>query len=905
MSHDEHDDVRDLFAAYQAGELSDEDRAFVDEHLDGCAECASLLDEVRPEEVPPKARLIDRLKQAIPLPRSNPLLLRGVLAGAATFFLGIVGYVIAEMETPAQESDAVMESMAVVAPVEIGRPPDVHRRQELPTGERDIFFPEARGDHNESAGEDSFKIKGDSTNFLSYIRGESLRPAGVYDTMGMGAGGGGGGRYGGRFGGRENLVRNGGPSVAIPFKPVEAVRAFQEKDAKPEEPALVARGGGSVKAKPQEEAPRMSRKIIRSGEMEFEIDSFDGAVGTLTKIAIEEQGFIATINSEKLQNGKVRGTVVVRVPPERLDTLLLKLRALGELKSQRIGSEDVTKHYLDLESRLRAARTMEERLLTIIKEGKGAIKDLLAAEKELGEWRTRIETMVGEINYYNNLIAHSTLTITLYEKEIRAPFGLVETEKVEMGLEVEEVEKAYTAALAAVAEAKGRVQRSELKQLGQGQFNAIVAFEAAPAQAGMLRDRFKQLGVLARLDINRSQEAQGGSGKPQDAKVLQNDTQFLVSIYNLVNVSPRETVVLNLACTDTEKAYKSVLDRVEKAAGRILSSNLSREKADLSTGRLQFQVRSADADALLQDIRTAGEVLKLDVTETQDVANSTRTKRGFQVNFFGLGTVQARETSTVVLAAKDVAEAYRQLLAAAKGVDARILTASLSESDRKTMTANLSIEFRREHEATIADAVAKAGDVYTRSATRATEGDSVTDSKLQIHFRFFNAAGIPARETVKLSIEVGDVEAVSKALESEYKGRVLDAKHTRDAGGRRESTLTIDLPLKEAAGAVERVKSLGSVLEHVSSRNAAVPDNDLALAHLELKLSNEVLVGHDSGPLANIRRGLAISLQAGSWALMLIMVGVCFVCPLLLALWGGLKLKRRLGAKPAAAAPAA
>src|SRR6185436_4006754 len=41
--------------------------------------------------------------------------------------------------------------------------------------------------------------------------------------------------------------------------------------------------------------------------------------------------------------------------------------------------------------------------------------------------------------------------------EIKAPFALVETERVEMGLEVEDVEKAQRDALAAIAEAKGRV----------------------------------------------------------------------------------------------------------------------------------------------------------------------------------------------------------------------------------------------------------------------------------------------------------------------------------------------------------------------------------------------------------------------------------------------------------------
>src|SRR5262249_56539617 len=91
----------------------------------------------------------------------------------------------------------------------------------------------------------------------------------------------------------------------------------------------------------------------------------------------------------------------------------------GELKSQRIGSQDITKQYTDLESRLKAARTMEERLLKIIKEGKGEIKDLLLAEKELGVWRTKIEELEGELRYYSNLVALSTLAVNLVEKEIR------------------------------------------------------------------------------------------------------------------------------------------------------------------------------------------------------------------------------------------------------------------------------------------------------------------------------------------------------------------------------------------------------------------------------------------------------------------------------------------------------
>src|SRR5262249_5628881 len=247
----------------------------------------------------------------------------------------------------------------------------------------------------------------------------------------------------------------------------------------------------------------------------------------------------------------VRGTIVVRVPPERLDGLVLDLRKelgkAGELKSQRIGSQDITKQYTDLESRLKAARTMEARLLEIIKSGKGEIKDLLAAEKELGVWRTRIEEFEGEKRYYDNLVSLSTLTITLSEKELRAPAVITEIERVNMGVEVEDVDKAQRAVVAAVTEAKGRITKSELKQHAAGQFSAVIPFEVGPEMSGPLRDRLRQLGTVTRLEIDRVQQPQDGSVPLHDTKSRRAETQFFLSLYNIVNVAPRETVHLNLA----------------------------------------------------------------------------------------------------------------------------------------------------------------------------------------------------------------------------------------------------------------------------------------------------------------------------------------------------------------------
>ena len=74
-------------------------------------------------------------------------------------------------------------------------------------------------------------------------------------------------------------------------------------------------------------------------------------------------------------------------------------------------------------------------------------------EKELSEWRTKIEAYEGERRYYDTMVAMSTLTIQLYEKEIRAAFGITETERVDAGVEVEDVEKAHKDLTAAVVEA--------------------------------------------------------------------------------------------------------------------------------------------------------------------------------------------------------------------------------------------------------------------------------------------------------------------------------------------------------------------------------------------------------------------------------------------------------------------
>ena len=661
------------------------------------------------------------------------------------------------------------------------------------------------------------------------------------------------------------------------------------------------RNGKEVLESKPSEQPN-PRKVIRTGELEYEVQSFDAAVATITRLVKNiKGGFIATVNSDKLANGKVRGSVVVRVPPENLDELIQELRAnlgkSGELKNQRIGSLDITKQYTDLESELKAARAMEERLLQIIKTGKGEIKDLVAAEKELGNWRTRIEKIEGELRYYANQVALSTLTIHLYEKEITAPFAVIEREQVHMGIEVEDVDQALQAAQKAVREAKGRITRAELKQPSQGQFSALLDFEVAPDAAGPLRDRLKQLGTVARFDISRLEETQGGippsssliiEGSEGGTKVKRADTRFHVHFYNLTDVPPRETIFLNLACSDVETAMKTLLARVDKAAGRVLSSNLTSTHGAQTQGDLQFQVKTTLADAVLEDIKSAGEVMALQVRETTNV-ETTRKKRGFHVKLWTLEATTARETDELQLACTDVAASYRLVQEAVLKVKGRVHNAQLNEQDRRNVTATLDFEVRRADEDAVRAALLKAGVVYTRKVSRAAEAENVVDSKVRWQVTFLNQATIPPRETYTFGIEVADVDqttAMLSALSGKHEGRTVEANISRERNGRVTGKLIYDVPIAEVRDLLDALKSAGIVRVQQIVKHPEVPDSSLAVARLDVTLSNaELIVPSDKGIVPSVRRGLSDSFTVLLWSLRILILGLCVLLPWALVIW--------------------
>ncbi|MCS7045546.1 MAG: DUF4349 domain-containing protein, partial [Gemmataceae bacterium] len=583
---------------------------------------------------------------------------------------------------------------------------------------------------------------------------------------------------------------------------------------------------------PQSQPPAIQRKVIRTGDVEFEVDVFDSAVATVTRLVSAVPGaFVATVNSDKLPNGKVRGSMVVRMPPEHLDKFLLDLRKelskVGELKGQKIGSVDVTKLYYDLESRLRAARAMEERLLEIIKKGKGEIKDLLAAERELGTWRTKIEEMEGEIRYYNNQISLSTLTIHLEEKEIRAAAAIVVTEHVTLKIETDDVEKSLQTALAAVADAKGRITKSDLKQHAAGQFEAILQFEVAPAAAGSVRDRLKNLGIVTHQDSQRLQQAEGGEIQGE-IKSRTSDVRFYVTLYNVANVKPRESHALTVAVADVPTEYRKLQEEVSKAKGQVRLGHLNETDKLHVTAEFDCDIPAVQRSAFDTLLADMGDVLSRTTHRLPPGEMATDRKVGYRLILRSLANIEPRETYTIQLATLDVPAGYRDLQEEVARLKGQVRGGNLNEMDRLDIHAQLDFDLFSSDRKAMDDFLAKLGDVVSRTTARAVPTAIATDRRTAYRLTLRNLSNIQPRESFTLQIAVPDVPAAFRALEAEV-AKVKGQVRASQLNEQDKSNVTAVLNFDVAGADRQLFEQLFSKLGDVMVRNThRAPPNELA-----------------------------------------------------------------------------
>jgi len=421
----------------------------------------------------------------------------------------------------------------------------------------------------------------------------------------------------------------------------------------------------TAQASVQETAPALTnRKLVRNATVELEIVSFDNAVQKITAFANEAHGYVATTDSEKQANGKLKGQIVVKVLPENLEPFLQKIRSLGELKNQTLGTEDVTKAYFDTDARLKNAHVMEQRLIDILKTKTGKVSDLLQVEKELGRVREEIEKMQGELKYWDSQVQFATVTISLTEKDMEEPAAFLLKERAQLSLYTPDVEKIYND-VKSLASPKVQITNAQLNRDYSGRVSAQLSMLIAPEESDAVIGRVKGFGRVENFQTQTQRLAQGGSGMSENARTKRDKVELNIAVSREEQEQAFQQTSLRIRTSSVDDKAKELRSLAEKQGGRVRSSTFSSDPNGREVASLSLRVAMKNYPALMQSLNSLGIVENVSV-QRQDRADAqideSNAPADISIQIYSQGNIVTQESSLLATLRRTLAQSANAIM---------------------------------------------------------------------------------------------------------------------------------------------------------------------------------------------------------------------------------------------------
>lgn len=166
-------------------------------------------------------------------------------------------------------------------------------------------------------------------------------------------------------------------------------------------------------------------KLIRSGVLVLRVEDVGLAIDRAVTTVESHGGFLSSSQVSQDDDGNRSATLTLRIPSERFGLAVDELKGVGEIDRESTNTQDITKTYFDLDTRLRVKREAEQRLREILRERTGDLSQVLAVEGELTRIVEEIEQIEGERRFYDRQIAMSTLTLEIYDQGAAIGPGLL------------------------------------------------------------------------------------------------------------------------------------------------------------------------------------------------------------------------------------------------------------------------------------------------------------------------------------------------------------------------------------------------------------------------------------------------------------------------------------------------
>jgi hypothetical protein len=363
-----------------------------------------------------------------------------------------------------------------------------------------------------------------------------------------------------------------------------------------------------------------TRKLIRNAQLDLEVKSFQDAMDRITALTKAAGGYVDTSNSQKGGNGKLQGTVVVKVLPQNLDDFLLKLRDLGVVQNQSVSTDDVTKDYFDTQARLTNSQRMETQLQELLKRENGKVSDLLQVERELARVRGEIEQMQGQLKLYDFQVQFATVTINLREKDLNQAGAYLLKEQDEFALFATDVEATFQKARKIADDFKAEVLNANLNHNSGSDVSADLMVMVPPDQIESFLAEVRGLGRVANFTRQTQRVARDGGDSQQPADETATDKD---KVQVQISIRSDDETRKQVALTVVAKAVDDALAQAKTAAlandgVSVLNSSLNKAAEGQSTAQLAVRVPGKAYEAVMAAFKALGRASALSIQRNDD-----------------------------------------------------------------------------------------------------------------------------------------------------------------------------------------------------------------------------------------------------------------------------------------------
>lgn len=170
-------------------------------------------------------------------------------------------------------------------------------------------------------------------------------------------------------------------------------------------------------------ADKESRKLIRDADIDVETKEFDSFINKLETQVSKTGGYIenSSVSGSSYYSDCTRNaTITLRIPTEEFDSFLGTIGDMANVTEKSISVRDITSQYIDTEARIKALKSEQTALLTLLEKAE-SVTDIIEIQDRISDVNAELDSYESQLKTYDNLISYSTINLRVYEVERISP----------------------------------------------------------------------------------------------------------------------------------------------------------------------------------------------------------------------------------------------------------------------------------------------------------------------------------------------------------------------------------------------------------------------------------------------------------------------------------------------------